>query len=394
MEPKYTYRFPPCPVYDVETMESWLEELARRGLLLSRGGSFCGFVELEKTTPTAMRYRTQPLKKQGLFEDRDVEEEVVEMAGEYGWSYLCRIGEYGVFATGDPAARELHTDPRVQAVSMAALHRRKRNSVLSSSVLLLLAMALIIWSGPVSFLIQNDLHFFWAVIPLWIVGAVLDIRELRWLRRTREKLSLGEHLARDKNWRVHCWQHRISAVCAVLLIAFFYGSWLSQSLLDWEDRRWEPLTEASEVPFATMEDLGDGTLQPDNLISRSNHLAQRTTVLADRQVKLCQSGRVLRDGVCTLSGTLDVEYYELRSTWLARELFRELKQQALRKDGVTAAETPQLPAEQEYAYIDYFPTLLLQDGSRVLRARLVQYSDSPGCELAQWADRIAESIQE
>lgn len=393
MEPKYTHRFPPCPVYDVETMESWLEELARRGLLLSRGGSFCGFVELEKTAPRAMRYRMQPLTHQGLFEDRDVDEEVVEMAEACGWSYLCRIGEYGVFGTEDPAARELDTDPQVQAVSVGRLYRRKRRSVFVSSGLFLLTLALTIWYGPVFLLLQNGLTCF-LIMALWLVGGVLDIRELRWLGRTRKKLSLGEHLFRSKNWQVHCWRHRISALCAVLLIGLFYGSWLFHSLVDWEDSRWEPLTAASQVPFADMEDLGGGELQPDNLISHSNHRAQRTTVLAARQMKLRQSGRVLRDGACTLSGTLKVEYYELRTPWLARELFRELKQQALRRAGSTAAEPLALPTEQEYIDIDHFPMLLLQDGSRVLRAELVQYSDSPGCTLAQWTGQMAQSIQE
>ena len=47
-EPKRVNRFPPCPLYDVEGMESWLEDLAKQGLILTKTGLFCGFAEFEK----------------------------------------------------------------------------------------------------------------------------------------------------------------------------------------------------------------------------------------------------------------------------------------------------------------------------------------------------------
>ena len=56
-DPKYVSRFPPCPLYDVEGIESWLEDLAKQGLILTKAGLFCGFAEFEQTDPKPMRYR-------------------------------------------------------------------------------------------------------------------------------------------------------------------------------------------------------------------------------------------------------------------------------------------------------------------------------------------------
>jgi hypothetical protein len=47
-EPKYAYRLPPCPAYDVEGTERWLSEMARRGLHLSADGFFLGLAVFEK----------------------------------------------------------------------------------------------------------------------------------------------------------------------------------------------------------------------------------------------------------------------------------------------------------------------------------------------------------
>ena len=47
-ERKRAYRLAPCPAYDIEGTESWLEDMAEKGLVLSGDGFFCrGGVFLE-----------------------------------------------------------------------------------------------------------------------------------------------------------------------------------------------------------------------------------------------------------------------------------------------------------------------------------------------------------
>ena len=82
-EPKYAHRFPPCPVYDIEGLESWLEDLAKQGLVLTKAGLFFGFAEFEKTAPKSMRYRLQPLPKKKFLEDRGPADVAMELAEAY-----------------------------------------------------------------------------------------------------------------------------------------------------------------------------------------------------------------------------------------------------------------------------------------------------------------------
>ena len=58
-EKKTYYRLTPCPAYDVEGMESWLEDLAEKGLFLTRDGFFCGFGFFHREEPRKVKYRLQ-----------------------------------------------------------------------------------------------------------------------------------------------------------------------------------------------------------------------------------------------------------------------------------------------------------------------------------------------
>ena len=40
-EDRPVYILPPCPSYDVEGMESWLTDMAKDGLILTKDGGFC-----------------------------------------------------------------------------------------------------------------------------------------------------------------------------------------------------------------------------------------------------------------------------------------------------------------------------------------------------------------
>lgn len=75
-EPRYAYRLPPCPAYDVEATESWLSAMAQKGFVLTRDGFFLGFATFEKTQPQALRYRLEASEKKlaPLSEDSPPEE--------------------------------------------------------------------------------------------------------------------------------------------------------------------------------------------------------------------------------------------------------------------------------------------------------------------------------
>ena len=146
-EPRYRYRIPPCPAYDIPAMESWLEDMAAEGLHLSKDGFFGLFTTFEEGPPKKERFRLEPTDpRNGLFsEEYDPEDEAVQMLPQMGWTYRARRGQLYIYSTDDPTAPELHTDPQVQALTMAALTKYLWKSL--RSTLLLTALYILLYFG-------------------------------------------------------------------------------------------------------------------------------------------------------------------------------------------------------------------------------------------------------
>ena len=104
-------RIPPCPDYDLEGWQSWLEDLAEEGYLPEKFGTT--FTYFNKAEPQTVRYRLQPLPKQ-----KTPTPEELSLTEEYGWTYVGTHRYFAVFSSADPNTRELDTDPQVQAITM------------------------------------------------------------------------------------------------------------------------------------------------------------------------------------------------------------------------------------------------------------------------------------
>ena len=96
-EPKYAYRLPPCPIYDTHRTEAWLEDLAKKGLILTDQGFTCGFLCFEKAQPKAIRYRILPCQPRTFLNDGGPQPAEVELAEE-----LIKLGRPCLFM-GDAA---------------------------------------------------------------------------------------------------------------------------------------------------------------------------------------------------------------------------------------------------------------------------------------------------
>ena len=391
MSEQYVSRFPPCPVYDMEGFESWLESMAQQGYLLEKDPFFAGFASFRKEQPRTIRYRLQPKPKQSsIFSRKDPQQDAIDLAKEYGWTYLGEHGDFFIFSAEDPSLPELDTDPRVQALALIGLEKRKKREFISNLCLLLLYLGLMIWDGPVRWLLEQNLWYGAIMALVWVVYGIFCLREFRLLHALQEQLLLGGGLTRRKDWRKRRWAHWGSALFSILLVIAFFIAAFGSRFYDWEDRLWQPRSEP--LPFAEAADLYPGsTFIPDEvwIIEEVDHVAARSTWLAERQIKLSQRGQVGQQDLY-----LRVEYFELRTEWLAEELYREAMRAARRSKYYEARPVSDLPTAQEHAYQDVVSTcLLLQEENQVLLVELSQY-DEPYLPLDQWATVFAESITE
>jgi len=379
MDEQYTYRFPPCPAYDVEGMESWLESMAQKGLFLDNDPFFAGFATFRKGEPKAVRYRLQPIpKKRG-----EPDPAAVELAEDSGWTYLGTHSEFSIFSSDDPNARELNTDSQVHALSINTLHKRRRSNFIWTMAEVLFLLCLTMRMGPISCLLSGSSWYVGILLGVWIVYLVLSVRELRQVSQLKKRLENGETLSRSKDWKHRRWLHWISAALSIgMVIAFFIG-WLHVSLFNWEDQRWQIRTE--DLPFAHAGDLGAFTAEENWIIQENDHVARRSSLLAAEQIKLSQYGKVDNTEL-----SLEADYYDLRTPWLAWQLYRELLWQAKQNKHYSPQECLDLPTEQEAFYYNFGKFLLLQDGTQVLLVRIVDYDNDLSEEF--WTQIFAESL--
>lgn len=196
--------FSPCPGYDVEATESWLESMAEQGYVLSEDGFFLGFACFHPSEPQKIRYRLDvPIRKSGLFAetpDGPTQEEEA-LSRESGWRYITKRGDFHIFACDDPKAPEFHTDPQVQALSLRKIRSRARNNLISTVIWLGIYL---LFSGiwvPLSTWIAmgTPLALAWNLLLIW---SILDsLFSTLYLRGLWKKLKDGAPPDHKKEWK-------------------------------------------------------------------------------------------------------------------------------------------------------------------------------------------------
>ena len=91
---KKALRICPCNSYDIEGIQSWLEDLSMDGLRLEKDGYFGGVFTFLRTTPKKVIYRLVPVKKENstLFDENDPDSDEVERWAGSIWSVMvCSI---------------------------------------------------------------------------------------------------------------------------------------------------------------------------------------------------------------------------------------------------------------------------------------------------------------
>ncbi len=400
-EPKTVYRYPPCPDYDIEAMESWLSDMAARGLVLARDGFFFGFGIFEKTEPKIMRYRLEASKyKSGTLNEFNPPEEAQELYEAMGWQYVAARGNFHIYCTDDPTARELHTDPQVQAMTLDAARRRIRNDVMFEIVWIIIMFAFYLGRGVrgtplllavIAFGTPGTLLFF-AVLG-WSVAEMF--RRLVWFGRLRKRARSGESLSHSKDWHKGRVRYIAGIIINWLLTLTLVGVLFASCANAVEDKNEIPLDEfTGTVPFATMKDfLPDCSYTHDKtwLGYELNTVEFRSDLLAPLIIEYSENGDLDRADGLHLSGGLDITYIEARSEWIAKELVREFQSYAKDSKHYKPIELNIEGMDQCVAYIDIFPTVTLRKGNTVIRAEFYHTSEAE-ISIEQWAGVIAESI--
>ena len=395
---KTVYRLPPCPSYDVEGMESWLSDLSSEGLFLTNDGFFCGLGHFERRAPQRMRYRLEPAPKQiGTFSANGYEPDAdaVALSEAFGWEYVADRGQFFIYRTADPAARELNTDPQVQALALSAVIRRERGSIISTLFWVLIYPLACIRGQLLLPMLDGGTWYvlFSFAVLTWMLAR--SLAQALHLRRLRLRLQQGE-IDHRRPWRPRVLRHRAASAATVLLCLLWVVLSLQQFGSRVTDEGYTALSDfPGQAPFATMADLApEGRYTPQDMGSYTTRVRQWSDPLAPRAICWAENTDVRLPDGRILSGGYYVDYDETRWSWVAREAVRELSRPTRWREKYEPIDLTLADADEAFAYYDsvHFPTLVVRKGRTVMRVRFFQTSPQYTLPVDEWAAIAAKSI--
>lgn len=401
-EPKVTYRLIPCPQYDVSGMECWLADMAKQGLMLQQDGFFAGIATFEKVQPQTVIYRLQPAQKStSMWADNngDPDQEVIDLSKEYGWEYVAKRGEFHIYRTLDPDAREFHTDLEVQALAMNAMRKRQRDN-LFSGVFWGLFYPWLLFKGKIMLAavhVGTIPMLFVMIACLWmsIHSIIMAIK----LLRLRKKILSGEETGSGSNWKKGLGLYHANNIlrrCIYIGAIFLFLKQMGDQMIY---EGYIPLTEyTKDMPFATMEDfLPGGERELINMkVGNMNTVREWSDLLSAVNFEWDEAGKVSHPDGRVLSGGLEVNYHETRAPWIAKRLAREylIIGKENREFELLDLEIEDLDQVIAFDSTLHFPSIILRKGNKILYARFyTNGSDTVRYGLEEWAGFLADCLK-
>lgn len=390
---KKIHKLLPCSHWDVERIESWLTDMAAEGLHMVKEPVFCGFFAFEKGLPGNVRYRLEP--KQTLIDNEKPDADTKELCEEYGWEFVTDYGLFYIYRSLTPDAREMNTDPQVQAMAMKGAFKQL---ILPSLVILMsLRNSLHRLNEPIQILVSFGIVYTAGYYLVMLSVAVLTAIRLAHLLQLRRKLTHDIPMDHNKPWRKQAFFSRFGKV--------FGWSFYIFILIVMLTRCSQNFTESVQIgqyeddpPFVTVSDLcPEGEYQLHNG-EVYNTVDMGETYLAPLYMEWHEEADVTTPDGKIISGSLDVIYYELKTPWLAEELAKEFYRKAQKTHGFTPWEDPAPAMDVDYiiAYTVQnagYPTVIMQKDHIVIQGR-INISDETGYNyLAEWATQMAEIMK-
>lgn len=388
-EPKQVYRIPPCHSFDTAAMETWLEDMAAKGLILAKDSFFCGVATFEKDHPRKIRYRLEATPTpSGLFSSSyDPADDRIQLYHQMGWEYRGRRGQFFIFASEDPDAPELNTDPQVQAHTIQALLKDQR-SQLSGSLVNLLFLTFIHFSSIFlsGMLVMGTLP---ALVLIFLLGSEFVWKGLTVFRLKKliNQLKDGQPMNHKSDYVNQKRLYFTNKILRFLLWILVISLWFCNTTLGRTEIRLEEYQ--GTFPFATLQDLyPEAEVTPWDSY-RESEVTCWSDFLAPECYEYFESSNMTLPGQPSDTVWLSVLYLDTRWEWTARVLAKELTYQAgahpwkqwldklFGEEPVSIQEFSLEGADFAAYYFKFrdYPYIILQKDSLVLKANISNFGD-------------------
>lgn len=395
---KSVHRIIPCPDYDVTGVESWLSYMAEQGYILWDGGVFRGIAAFDRCEPEKVRYRLQPAQKGFVLYDNDgPSDDEVELNGAFGWKYVAKYGVFHIYRADDIDAREMDTDPDVQAMAMNSLHRSQRFNIIWMSIWIIVYLALVFTSQPFLSMVNRGSLISIALVLCVIIFIVTGLVKAVSLYRLRRKILDGDSLGSGTNWRRGARIYTVKAVVGIIAYVAMIVFGCMFILSDGVDRNQMPLSEyQGEVPFQTITDLVSCSdiQNVDNVDDDVNTISKWSDILWPENYKVYEYGDIVYTDGNICHGGLVITYHEAKNEWLANKLYQAYVQRAKQQSDYEKIDMKIAGLDDVDAYWDGSESVIMRKGRRLIVASFYMSGENRHeGDLEEWAGCIAESLE-
>ena len=352
----------PYEPYEIDAMEGWLDEQARKGCFLSQ--SHGRWLQFYRDTPRELRYRIDVKPDPGYHEDR------VAAFRDMGWEYVCELSpQLDVYTCGDPSVPDLNTDEDTLHSVLDGLLRKKQIANVVAALLLVPYVYFILvlpilrshYTGLYDMLLNGYLFLLPALILLLVCWLTELIRGFLDARNARRRPMLHRTYHTEKRARRRQLRAVLILLTLVAAAGLVYAA--SRSYSSSRDRYFDP----ADYPGPTVTQVFPDQLPP---LPESGPYYLRVRDFAFRSGGLVYDGVSLRQFRSRDDGQLlyvyNMDQMDIAFAWLAAGYVRE---QADAHDGrpVTVSGWPaaylcRWPTEDG---TDEYQQLLLLDGKTV-----------------------------
>lgn len=322
----------PVSVYDVRGLESWLEDMARRGLFLKRLRP--AFSTFQRGPAQPLRYRVEPCRR---IMDDTPPQAMLDLYQDFGWHFVCDANsELLVFSTQDPEAPEPHSDPELQGALWKKLYRSKRRGFLfilavTLALLVLLPVFLFGKGAPTLTLLTTTAPILIVYLVFFLVTLPGYWAEAQRLGLIVKQLEEGVPLDHRSAYPRRRWSEIATLVTTLVLFAAVITV---QNILPLTGGGVRPLEDLTAFPALSLAEVEGEGYVPDIFVMEgrdyANFCEPSHYLLCWNQWDVVQTGDIEPEGWVRM----EINWYDLPAplSFLSAPLARELLDSAMGLD--------------------------------------------------------------
>lgn len=372
-----TYMFcAPCPILDIEAMQTWLEDMSMEGYLLKSCSNTRHKFEFYKIEPLRTRYRLTPVSDKIEEWNLRPNEEFVSIIDAFGWEYVCSSYRLHIFRSYNEDTREIYTDLAIQSQAIRQLGWRiTRTGLIWAAIPLIYLLIMFAFGGTNSFwqnLLLDSMGIQIILVYFALFAMVKSAVEFVRLYPIFKKMKRGCVPIQRKEWKKKAPVYRaIFRTYPIILIILAFVVVLGRAAYRDNVAYQDLPNPGTDLPFLSVADMAEiSEMQSTERLEDVCYMRNWSHILSPVNyywVEIVEmTGHDGSEGLVSM----DLWYHEARFSWLADSFTQEYLEKA-RHAGIEMTEKPQTRADFAYFYYNEHgsPSAVLKYGNTVVSVK-------------------------